>query len=123
MSVRLSTANNSRTTKYLCVCVCVCVLLLSLILMLCKVRVKVTLARALRLCTGRTAHRRSRGIALIFHDNSTRKGVRGQCHAPAAFYPQERPGTNCTEGFVGARAGLDRCGKSRPPPGFDPRTV
>ena len=21
------------------------------------------------------------------------------------------------------RAGLDRCGKSRPPPGFDPRTV
>jgi hypothetical protein len=22
-----------------------------------------------------------------------------------------------------ARAGLDRCGKSRPPPGFDPRTV
>jgi hypothetical protein len=24
---------------------------------------------------------------------------------------------------VGPRAGLDRCGKSRPPPGFDPRTV
>ena len=28
-----------------------------------------------------------------------------------------------TEGWVGPRAGLDRCGKSRPPPGFDPRTV
>ena len=24
---------------------------------------------------------------------------------------------------MGPRAGLDRCGKSRPPPGFDPRTV
>jgi len=24
---------------------------------------------------------------------------------------------------VGPRAGLDRCGKSRSPPGFDPRTV
>jgi hypothetical protein len=24
---------------------------------------------------------------------------------------------------VGPRAGLDRCGKSRPPPGFGPRTV
>jgi hypothetical protein len=24
---------------------------------------------------------------------------------------------------VGPRAGLDRCGKSRPPPGFDSRTV
>jgi hypothetical protein len=24
---------------------------------------------------------------------------------------------------VGPRTGLDRCGKSRPPPGFDPRTV
>jgi hypothetical protein len=24
---------------------------------------------------------------------------------------------------VGLSAGLDRCGKSRPPPGFDPRTV
>ena len=24
---------------------------------------------------------------------------------------------------MGLRAGLDKCGKSRPPPGFDPRTV
>jgi hypothetical protein len=24
---------------------------------------------------------------------------------------------------VGSRAGLDGCGRSRPPPGFDPRTV
>jgi hypothetical protein len=50
-------------------------------------------------------------------------GVRGQRHAPAALYPPERPGTHCTGGGVGPRAGLDRCGKSRLPAGFDPRTV
>jgi len=33
-----------------------------------KVKVKVTLVQALRLCTGRTAHRGSRVIALVFHD-------------------------------------------------------
>ena len=33
-----------------------------------KAKVKVTLVQALRLCTGRTAHRGSRGIALLFHD-------------------------------------------------------
>jgi hypothetical protein len=36
--------------------------------------VKCSLVHALRLCTGRTAHRRSRGIALHFHDYGTRKG-------------------------------------------------
>ena len=49
--------------------------------------------------------------------------MRAQRHAPAALYPRERPGTHCTCGWVGPRAGLDRCGKSRLPPGFDPRTV
>ena len=43
--------------------------------------------------------------------------MRGQSHAPAALYPRERPGTHCTGGRVGPRAGLDRCGKSRPPTG------
>jgi len=49
--------------------------------------------------------------------------VRGQRHAPATLYPRERPGTHCTGGCLGHRTGLDRCGKSRPPPEFDPRTV
>ena len=40
----------------------------------CKVKVKVTLVQALKLCTGRTAHRGSRGIALLFHDHGTRRG-------------------------------------------------
>jgi hypothetical protein len=33
------------------------------------------------------------------------------------------PGTHCTGGWVGPRAGLDVCEKSRPHRKFDPRTV
>jgi hypothetical protein len=51
------------------------------------------------------------------------EGVGAQRHDPAAPYPQERPGTHCIGGWVGIRAGLDKCGKSRLPPGFDLRTV
>ena len=43
----------------------------------------------------------------------------GQQQAPAALYPQERPGTNFTGGWVGPRAGLDGR-KISSPPGFDP---
>jgi len=39
-----------------------------------KSKVKVTLVNALRLCTGRTAHRGSRGIAILFDDYGTRRG-------------------------------------------------
>jgi hypothetical protein len=39
-----------------------------------KVKVMCTLVQALRLCTGRTAHRERRGIALPFHDHGTRRG-------------------------------------------------
>ena len=39
-----------------------------------KGKVKCTLVQTLRLCTGRTAHRGSRGIALPFQDHSTRRG-------------------------------------------------
>ena len=44
--------------------------------------------------------------------------VGGQPQAPAALHTG-RPGTH----WVGPRACLNGCGKSRPPPGFDPRTV
>jgi len=37
-------------------------------------KVKCTLVQALRLSTGRTAHRGSRGIALLFLDHGTRRG-------------------------------------------------
>jgi hypothetical protein len=33
---------------------------------------------------------------------------------PGRLYPRERPGTHCTESWVGLGAGLDKCGKSRP---------
>jgi hypothetical protein len=33
---------------------------------------------------------------------------------PRPLYPRERPGTHCTESWVGLRAGLDLCEKSRP---------
>jgi len=41
-----------------------------------KVKIKCTLVQALRLCTGRTAHRVCRGIALFFLDHDTRRGER-----------------------------------------------
>ena len=43
--------------------------------------------------------------------------VGGQRHA------RERPGTHRIGGWLDSRTGLDLCGKSRPPLGFDPRTV
>ena len=42
---------------------------------------------------------------------------------PRPLYTRERPGTHCVGDWVGPRARLDECGNSRPPPGFDPRTV
>ena len=32
---------------------------------------------------------------------------------PGRLYPRESPGTHCTEGWVGLRAGLEGCGKPR----------
>jgi len=45
--------------------------------------------------------------------------VSGQQHGPTALYPQERPGTHFTGGWVGPRAGLDRQ-KISSSLGFDP---
>jgi len=58
----------------MCVCVCVCVCRGSdKGLWTIKEKVKCTLVQALRLCTDRTAHRGSRGIALLFLDYGTRR--------------------------------------------------
>jgi len=48
--------------------------------------------------------------------------VVSQRHAAAAIYRRENPGTHCTGGWVGPRAGLN-LRKISSPPGFDPRTV
>ena len=79
-----------------------------------QVMVRCTLVQALRLCTGRTAHRGSIGINLPFHDHGTRTWWGVSVTPRPALYPRGRPGTHCTGGWVGPRAGLDRCGKSRP---------
>jgi hypothetical protein len=41
-------------------------------------------------------------------------GVGGQRYAPAVLPPGYRPGTHFIGGWVGPRAGLDGCEKSRP---------
>jgi hypothetical protein len=43
--------------------------------------------------------------------------------SPWPLYPREIAGTHFIEGWVGPAAVLDGYGKSRPSPGFDPRTV
>jgi len=88
-----------------------------------KVKANCTLVQALRLCTGRTAHTGSSGIAILFLDHSTRRDWVVSVAPRPHFTPGERPATHCTGGWVGPRAGLDMCGKSRPPTGFDLRTV
>ena len=63
----------------------------------------------------------SKFIALL-PSTSELDWVGNQHHAPATF-PWERPSTHWIGSWVGPRAGLDGCGKSCPPPGFDPQTV
>jgi hypothetical protein len=56
--------------------------------LLCKVKLNCTLVLALRLCTGRTAHRVKRGIALPFLD----KGTRSVCGVSVTPRPLFTPG-------------------------------
>jgi hypothetical protein len=59
------------------------------------------------------AWRGSRGIALPILDLGARRG-RVVSITLRSLYPRERPGTHCTGGWVGPRAGLDVCEKSHP---------
>ena len=64
----------------------------------------------------------SRGIALLL---SVYLGTRWGwvvSTTPRPPCPRERPGAHFTGGWVCLGAGMDRCGKISPPPGFDPRT-
>ena len=45
---------------------------------------------------------------------SALEGGEGSASRPGRTLPPGRPGTHCIGGWVGLRAGLDRCGKSRP---------
>ena len=65
----------------------------------------------------RTGHKGSKGeyrYRCTLSLTSALDRVGGQCLAPAALYPRERPGTHGIGGWVGPRVGLDGCGKSRP---------
>ena len=57
----------------------------------CKVKAKCTLVQALRICTGRTARRGSRGIALPFHDHGTRRGWGVRVMPRPLFTPRKDP--------------------------------
>ena len=59
--------------------------------MVVKVKVKVTLVQTLRLCTDRTAHSGSRGIALPFHDHGTRRGLGVSVTPRPLFTPGKDP--------------------------------
>jgi len=52
---------------------------------------KCTLVQALRLCTGRTAHKGSRGIAILFHDHGTRRDWEVSVTPRPLFTPGKDP--------------------------------
>jgi hypothetical protein len=54
---------------------------------------------------------RGRGIALLICDLGARSGWVVNT-TPRPLYPREKPGTHCTGGWVGPRAGLDVSDKS-----------
>ena len=89
----------------------------------CIGKVKFTLVQALRLCTGRTAYRGSRGIALLFHDHGTRRG-RGVRVTPRPLFTPGKDQVPIVQEAGWAPGpvwtGAENFATS---PGFDPRTV
>ena len=73
-----------------------------------KVKLKVPPIQATK------ALRAGRGIALPNLRPRHRRGGWGVSATSRPLYPPEGLGTHCTGGWVGPRAGLDGCGKSRP---------
>ena len=91
-------------------------------LMLYVTAITCALVHALRLCTGRTAHRGIRGIALLFLDHGTRRSERSALHPGRSLPPgKTRYPLYMRLGGPQGRSGQVR--KISPPPGFDPRTV
>jgi len=82
-----------------------------------------TLVQALRLCTGRSAHRGSRGIALLFLDHGTRRGE-GSASRPGRSLPPGKTRYPLYRRLSGSQGRSGQVPKiSPPPPGYDPRTV
>ena len=81
-----------------------------------------TFVQALRLCTGRTAHKGSRGIALLFLGYGTRRRWGVSVTPRPLLTPGKDPVPIVQEAeWAQGRPGHVR--KISPPPGFDPRTV
>ena len=74
------------------------------------------------LCTGRTAHRGSRGVALLFHDHGTRRCGGVSLTPQLVFTPRKDPVLIVQEaGWVPGPVWTDA--ENLAPPGLDPRTV
>ena len=86
------------------------------------IKVKCILVQALRLCTGRTAHTGSRGIALPFLDHDTRGG-RGVSITPRPLFTPGKDPVPIVQKLGGPQGRSGQVRKISPPPGFDPRTV
>ena len=87
-----------------------------------KKKIKCTLVQALRLCTGRTAHRGRRGIALLYLDYGTRRGW-GVRSRPGRSLPPEKTRYPLYRRLGGPQGRSGQVRKISPPLGFDPRTV
>ena len=85
-------------------------------------KVKVTLVQALRLCTGRTAHRGSRGTALPFHNHGTRRGE-GSVSRPGRSLPPGKTRYPLYRRLGGPQGRSWKVGKISPPTGIRSRTV
>ena len=86
------------------------------------VKVKVTPVQALRLCTGPTAHRGSRGIALPFMTMAI-EGGEGSALCPGCSLPPGKTQYPLYRRLGGPQCRSGQVQKISPPPGFDPRTV
>ena len=88
----------------------------------CKKKVKCTLVQALRLCTGRTALRVSRGIAVLFLDHGTRSDE-VSASRPGRSLPPWKTRYPLYRKLGGPEDRSGQVRKISPPPGFDPRVV
>ena len=80
-------------------------------------KVKRTLVQTLRLCTGRTAHRGSRGIALLFLDHRTRRGE-GSASRPGGSLPSGKTRYSLYRRLGGPQGRSGQVRKISPPTGI-----
>jgi hypothetical protein len=80
-------------------------------------KVKCTLVQALRFCTGRTAHRGSRGTAVPFHDHGIRSGE-GLAARPGRSLPSGKPRYPLYRKLGGPQVRSGQVRKISPPTGI-----